>query len=67
MVELTVICSIVSVIMSCFALSMAFKASCLVIGLKNSTHKIEWRPIEDPFKNLEEDVEEFNEDPLKGI
>ena len=60
-------CTIISVIMSIFSLALGAYAAIIVIGLRNSTHKIEWRPIQDPFKNSEEDVEDFEEDPLRGL
>lgn len=40
----------------------------MVLALKNSTHKIEWMPVKNPYENKEEDVEEaFDElnDPLE--
>jgi len=64
---LMLICSIVSLIMSVIALIVGCISISIFVGLKNSTHKIEWRPIEDPYKNSEEDIEEFNEDPITGV
>ncbi len=59
--------TIISGIISFFAISLSLWAIIEVKALKNSTHKIEWKAIEDPFKNSAEDVEEFNEDPLEGV
>ena len=59
--------SIVSLIISIFALALGTYAAVIVVGLRNSTHRVEWMPIKDPYVNKEEDVEEFDEDPLKGI
>lgn len=64
---LTMICSIISVIVSCFAIILGAYAAIVVVGMRNSTHKIEWRPIESPFENKAEDIEDFEEDILKGL
>lgn len=63
----TLIFSIISIIMSIFALALGAYAAIIVVGLRNSTHRIEWRPVESPFTNSEEDVEEFHEDPIKDL
>jgi len=62
MTTLMMICTIISIIsfiFSMFALALGTYAAVIVIALRNSTHKIEWRPIEDPFKNTEEDEEDL--------
>ena len=64
---LMTVCSIISVIMSVIAIILGCISVSMIVGLKNSTHKIEWMPIKDPYKNAEEDVEEFNENPIEEL
>lgn len=64
---LILICSIISGIISLFAIGLSLIAIIDVKALQKSTHKIQWVPIDDPYKNKEEDVEEvFDElnDPI---
>lgn len=58
-------CTIISGIISLFAIGLSLTAIINVKALQNSTHKIQWMPIEDPFKNKEEDLEEAF-DELEG-
>jgi len=67
METLILVCTIISTIMSIFALALGGFSVIMVVGLRNSTHRIEWKPIQDPFLNEEEDVEEFEEDPIKDL
>jgi len=60
-------CTIISGLISLFAIALSLNAIIEVKALKNSTHKIEWMPIQEPFKNKEEDVEDFEADPLEGL
>ena len=67
METLILVCTIISTIMSIFALALGGFSVIMVVGLKNSTHRIEWRPVDDPFKNDPEDIEDFEKDPTEGI
>ena len=55
-------CSIISGIVSLFAIGLSLTAIINVKALQQSTHKIQWMPIEDPYKNQVEDIEEAFED-----
>jgi len=60
-------CSIISGIISLFAIALSLTAIINVKALQNSTHKIQWVPIKEPFENKDEDLEEvFDElnDPI---
>jgi hypothetical protein len=35
--------------------------------MKNSTHKIEWRAVEDPYKNNVDDLEEFGASGVEDL
>lgn len=59
--------SIISGIMSFFAIALSLNAIIEVRALKNSTHKIEWMPVKNPYENSQEDVEEFEADPTEGL
>ena len=67
MQTLILTCTIISSVFSILALMLGGFSVIMVVGLRNSTHRIEWKPIQDPFKNDPEDVEDFEEDPLKGL
>lgn len=58
MEALILICSIISGIISLFAIGLSLNAIITVKALQASTHKIQWMPIDDPYKNKEEDIEE---------
>lgn len=60
-------CTIISVIICLFAISLSLWAIIEVKSLKNSTHKIEWLPVKDPFQNKEEDLEEFSDDGVQDL
>lgn len=60
-------CTIISGLISLFAIALSLTAIIKVEALKNSTHKIEWLPVKNPYENKEEDVEEFESDPMEGI
>ena len=60
-------CTIISGLVSLFAIALSLNAIIEVKALKNSTHKIEWIPVKDPYKNDKEDVEEFETDPTEGL
>lgn len=64
---LMLVCSIISLIMSIFAISLSLWSIIEHRAMKNSTHRIEWRPIQDPYENKESDLEEFGEDPIKDL
>lgn len=54
--------SLLSIIMSTFALFASLGCIAVVIGLRNSTHKIEFRPVPMPDQNMNfrsEDVEDI--------
>lgn len=57
-------CTIISIIISIFAISLSLIAIIKVEALNKSTHKIEWLPIKNPYENKEEDLEEFGADPM---
>lgn len=59
--------SIISILISLFAIALGLNAIIDVRALKNSTHKIEWLPVKEPFQNKEEDVEDFESDPTEGL
>lgn len=59
--------SIISVLISLFAIALSLNAIIEVKALKNSTHKIEWLPIKTPYENSQEDIEDFEADPMEGL
>lgn len=68
METLILTCTIISSVFSILALCLGGFSVIMVIGLRNSTHRIEWKAVPtDPFKNDPEDEEEFNEDPTKDL
>lgn len=56
-----------SLIMSAISLAVAVAALAMIIGMKLSTHKIEWRPlkIEDPLLESDKEYKEEQEDESK--
>jgi hypothetical protein len=58
-----------ALIMSCIATIVAIAALAMVIGMKLSTHKIEWRPlqVDDPFKESEKEMEVMELDDSKVL
>lgn len=60
-------CTIISVIMSIFALSLSFWSIIEHRAMKNSTHKLEWVPVKDPYSNSEDDLDEFSKDPIEEL
>lgn len=59
--------SIISGIVSLFAIALSLTAIIDVRALRNSTHKIEWLPVKNPYENTQEDMEEFGADPTEGL
>ena len=59
--------SIISVIVSCFAIGLSLWSIVEHRAMKNSTHKIEWRPVQDPYQNKEEDLEDFADDGINSL
>ena len=59
--------SIISIIMSCFAIGLSLWSIIEHRAMKNSTHKIEWRPIQDPYENNTEDLETFADDGIDKL
>jgi hypothetical protein len=58
-----------TLIMSSIATIIAIAALAMVIGMKLSTHKIEWRPlqVDDPFKESEKEIEAMDLDDSKVL
>ena len=58
-----------TLIMSAISTVIAIAALAMVIGMKLSTHKIEWRPlkIDDPILEAEEEFEKEQEDDSKTL
>lgn len=56
-----------TLIMSAISTVIAIAALAMVIGMKLSTHKIEWRPlqVDDPFKESEKELEASDVDDSK--
>ena len=56
-----------TLIMSAIALTVAVAALAMVIGMKLSTHKIEWKPlqIQDPFAVATQETSAIEEDDSK--
>lgn len=57
--------------MACISAFAGFTAIALVIGLKNSTHSIQWKevptaPVEDPFQ-IEEEEAVLSQNPNKRM
>ena len=67
MQTLMLVCSIISLIISLFAISLSLIAVIKVEALNKSTHRIEWMPVKDPYQNKQEDIEEFGEDPIADL
>ncbi len=59
--------TIISILISLTAITLSLSAIIEVKALKNSTHKIEWVPVPNPFENKQEDVEDFEADPTEGL
>ena len=53
--------------MSIFALSLSFWSIIEHRAMKNSTHKLEWVPVKDPYSNSEDDLDEFSKDPIEEL
>lgn len=58
--------------LSVIAAAAAFTAIAIVVGLKNSTHSIQWKEIEedavlDPFTPLEEEEVDMAKNPNKRL
>ena len=60
-------CTIISGLISLFAIALSLTAIIEVKALKNSTHRVEWLPVKNPYENKEEDVEDFEADPTEGL
>jgi hypothetical protein len=67
-----IIISCLAILFSLVALGVGVAALALVIGLKNSTHQVVWKPIEpeekqeDPFVSFDEEIKDM-ENPNKRI
>lgn len=66
--ELAFYFSIMALIFSILAICASFAALVMILALKNSTHRIEWRPYEGSENNLNlqfnKKIEEIEEDFL---
>lgn len=67
MQTLMLVCSIISLIVSLFAISLSLISIIKVEALNKSTHRIEWLPVKDPFQNKEEDLQDFAADPIQDL
>lgn len=72
MILLTIVLPVLSILFSLAALTIGCVALAFVIGLKNSTHQVVWKPVEteklDPFALTEDEEEEvFETNPNKRI
>jgi hypothetical protein len=58
-----------SLIMSAISLAVAVAALAMIIGMKLSTHKIEWKPlkIDDPLLESDKEYKEEQEDEAKVL
>lgn len=73
MSETLIIISALALILAVIALIVALAALAFIIGVKNSTHQVVWKPVEpaesqdDPFStgSPDEDETEFDENPNK--
>lgn len=54
--------SIISIIMSCFAIGLSLWSIIEHRAMKNSTHRLEWVPVKNPYDNKTEDLEDFVDD-----
>jgi hypothetical protein len=59
--------SIISIIVSFFAIGLSLWSIIEHRAMKNSTHRIEWRPVQDPYENKEEDLEAFADDGINAL
>lgn len=58
----TLVIAITSLILTLFSLGGSIAALALIIGLKNSTHQVQYMPIEDVVNEKDKKVEETVED-----
>lgn len=60
-------CTIISSILSIFAIALSLWSIVEHRAMKNSTHRLEWVPVKNPYNNNEEDMEDFNKDPIEDL
>lgn len=53
--------AIVATIIGGLALTLSTVALALIVGVKNSTHQVVWKPVEQPEQDEEDDV--FTQEP----
>lgn len=51
---------VLSLVVSIISFTFAFYCKAEVVGLKNSTHQIQFVPAEEEFKNISEQVKDDN-------
>lgn len=67
--EAVIIVCTLAILLSCIALTIGCIAIALVVGLKNSTHTIQWKTLDNPHTSQDEEEipgleEEESNDPL---
>ena len=54
------IISIVAIVLSAIAITLSCVGLSIIVGLKNSTHKIEWMPVPEPEVDRKPEAENNN-------